>query len=72
MDEIFRLTFNTTEGKLHSMDVKFPERTATETEISLAMDNIIAAGVIYGSFGYYTSKVSAKLIETQIDELNIA
>ncbi len=65
------MTFATELNKKHVIRVADAKSEVTASEVSTAMDNIINKNIFSGTGGELIEKVSAQLITTQVDDLDI-
>ncbi len=69
MAKTLQLRFVNESGGRTSISLASPKETLTETEVSEAMDEIIAKNVFYTSGGELVSKYSAEIIDRTVEVL---
>lgn len=70
-DKSLVMTFLNTEGSRASITLSGVKETLTETEVSAAMDVVIAANIFNSSGGDLVSKHSAQVTERNVTPLEV-
>lgn len=71
MAKVLEMTFSTELGKNHKLRVYEAKEDLTPEQVAAAMDAIVAKNIFSGNGGEFTGKVSARVVTTSIDDINL-
>ncbi|MCD7036113.1 DUF2922 domain-containing protein [Metabacillus sp. GX 13764] len=71
MAKTIELQFSNMEGKSVSISVESPKEGLTQSEISAAMDTILASNVFTSAGGELIGKKGARIVERNVTELEL-
>lgn len=72
VQRILQMDFTTELGRNHRMRVYEAREDLTATEVSSAMDQIVASDIFSGSGGVFTGKSAAQIIVSETTELDLS
>lgn len=72
MSQVLELKFNTANGKTMTIAVNDPKSTLTASEISSAMQTIIAQDIFHNEGNDLVSINQARLIDRNVSDINLA
>ena len=70
--KVLELFFVNEEGKLSRLAIEEPRENLTAGELSTAMDTIVQAGVFSSGGGDYVDKHSARIVERNVQTIDLA
>lgn len=69
METTLQLVFRNEEGGLFTINLAFPKANLNEAEVTGVMDDIIAKNIFESTGGSLDSKVRARLVSREVQEL---
>jgi hypothetical protein len=72
IQRVLQMDFTTELGRNHRMRVYEAREDLTPTEVSAAMNQIVASNIFSGSGGEFTGKSAAQIVVSETTELDLS